>query len=64
MRNLIDVCIIVAVVSLVLGIISRVTLMPFPPTMLRLEANALLRFTDTCLLLAIALSLIEILNKK
>lgn len=42
-----------AVISLVLGIISRITLIPLPPGANGLEANAFLRFTDTCLLASI-----------
>ena len=61
MKNLIYVCVVVAVVSLVIGIISRINL---APVMFGLEANALLRFTDTCLLLAIALGLIQMLKSK
>ncbi len=63
MITLMAVCITVALASLVLGIISRILLVPFPPV-LQLEANAFLRFTDTCLLFAIALGLLGILKKK
>ena len=43
------------VVSLVVGIISRVMLKPLPP--IGLEAKALLQFANSCFLLAMALSL-------
>ena len=61
MRNLISFCIIIAVVSLVIGVISRIALTPL---ILGLEANALLRFTNTCLFFAIALSLVQMLKAK
>lgn len=61
MKCLIKVVLIAALVSLVVGIISRMT---FTPLMYGLEANAFLRFTDTCLLFAIALGLLEILKTK
>lgn len=63
MKQLIDVFIILAVVSLVIGIISRIMLVPFPPV-INVEANAFVRFTNTCLLFAIALTLLEMLKKK
>jgi hypothetical protein len=44
-------------ISLIIGVISRVMVMPIPPGVYGLEANAFLRFTDTCLLAAIALFL-------
>jgi len=50
-----------AAISLVLGITSRITLIPIPPGVNGLEANAFLRFTDTCLLAAI---LFAVLGKK
>ena len=49
-----------ALISLVLGIVSRVTLIPIPLVPgSGLEASAFLRFTDTCLLLTIILVLLE-----
>ena len=49
-----------ALISLVLGIVSRVTLIPIPLVPgSGLEACAFLRFTDTCLLLTIILVLLE-----
>ncbi len=46
MRKICDVFIIVAAVSLVLGIISRLIMKPF----LAIEAQAFLQFTQACLL--------------
>lgn len=61
MKNLVYICIIAAIISLAAGIYSRITLIPL---IFRLEANAFLRFTDTCLLFAIVLSLLEMLESK
>ena len=52
MRKICDVFIILAAVSLVLGIISRLLMKPF----LAIEAQAFLQFTQTCLLFAIAIA--------
>jgi hypothetical protein len=50
-----DLLIIVAVVSLILGIISRILVHPFPFGATHgIEAQAYLQFTQTCLLFAIA----------
>lgn len=51
MKKLADVVIIVAVISIVVGIISRITLVPVAGVF----ANAFLQFAGVCLLLAIAL---------
>ena len=56
MKNLANVCLVLALASLVVGIISRITITPL---MFGLEANAFLRFTNTALLFAITLLLIE-----
>ena len=50
---------VLAGISLLVGIISRALVMPVPPGMYGLEANAFLRFTDTCLLAAIAFFLAD-----
>ena len=55
--------IIVAVSTLVIGIVSRLVLTPFPPK-LDFGAAEFLAFTNTCLLIAIALSMLDILKKK
>ncbi len=52
MRKICDVFIIVAAVSLVLGIISRLLMRPF----LAIEGQAFLQFTQACLLFAIAIA--------
>ncbi len=52
MRKICDVFIILAAVSLVLGIISRLLMKPF----LAIEAQAFLQFTQACLLFAIAIA--------
>ena len=50
---------ILAGLSLLIGIVSRVFVMPIPDDVRGLEANAFLRFTNTCLLASIALSLLK-----
>ncbi len=52
MRKICEAFIIVAAVSLVLGIISRLLMKPF----LAIEAQAFLQFTQACLLFAIAIA--------
>jgi len=49
----------VGIVSLIVGIVSRILIKPVPPV--SLEAEALLQFAGVCFLLSIALSLA---NKK
>lgn len=56
MKNLANVMVIIAAISLLVGIISRLLVQPL---MFNLEANAFLRFTDSCLLFAIALTLLK-----
>jgi len=57
MRMLAIVCVIIAVVSLVVGIVSRLMLSPIGPW--TLEAKAFAGFSAIMLLVAIALALIE-----
>jgi len=50
---------------LVVGIASRITLNPVPIAPGRgIEAQAFLAFTNTCLLIAITLTLLDIAKKK
>ncbi|HID10776.1 MAG TPA: hypothetical protein EYP17_05695 [Candidatus Latescibacteria bacterium] len=51
---------IVALVSLIIGIISRLAMAPIAG----LEANAFLRFTNTCLLFAVNFGLLQLLQAK
>lgn len=51
--------VVLAIASLAVGIISRVTLSPLNFIPGGLEANALLAFTNTCLLFAVVLLLWE-----
>ena len=53
MKKICEAFIIVAAVSLVLGIISRLIVKPF---LLGIEAQAFLQFTQACLLFAIAIA--------
>lgn len=46
----------VGIVSLIIGVVSRLLCVPIPP--MGLEANALLSFASTCFLLSIALSVL------
>jgi len=55
MKKLADVAIILAMISVVLGIISRLVVQPIAG----IFANAFLQFAGVCLLLAIALLLRE-----
>ena len=61
MRALINSFVVLAVVIIIVGMISRVMLQPF---MFGLEANAFLSFANTCLLFSIALSLIELVKSR
>ncbi len=45
--------------SLVIGVVSRLTVKPIPLSGHGLEAQAFLQFTNTCLLAAIAFMLID-----
>lgn len=64
MKTLAYVAIVVALVSLIIGVISRLTMTPIAivPTG-ALSAEIFLTFTNTCLLLAIAISLVEMAKK-
>jgi hypothetical protein len=44
-------------VSLIIGMVSRLLVVPVPP--MNLEANALLQFASACFLLSIAISLLQ-----
>ncbi|MFH1683779.1 MAG: hypothetical protein ABIA67_02720 [Candidatus Margulisiibacteriota bacterium] len=57
MKKLANIALIVAAISFVIGAISRLTLIPIP--IAGIEAQALLQFTNTALLAAIALVLLE-----
>jgi hypothetical protein len=61
MKAIAYIAIIVGAISLVVGIISRITLTPVGPG---IEAQAFLQFTNTCLLAAIALGILELLKSK
>jgi hypothetical protein len=63
MRKLAGLGIALAALSFVIGIISRLLVVPVPAAGTGLEASAFLRFTDTCLLTAIALLLLDKSNK-
>jgi len=64
MKSIAYIAIVVAAISLVAGIISRVTFTPIAAVPGGLEAEALLAFTNTCLLTAITFILLEILKGK
>ena len=61
MKAIINIALVAAGISLVVGIISRITLTPVGPG---IEAQAFLQFTNTCLLAAIALGVLELLKSK
>jgi hypothetical protein len=52
MRKICEAFMVVAVISLILGVISRLIVKPF----LGIEAQAFLQFTQACLLFAIAIA--------
>jgi hypothetical protein len=60
MKGICEAFIIVAVISLIVGIISRLIVEPI----LGIEAQAFLQFSQTCLLFAIALAAREYLTAK
>jgi len=61
MKTLVILCVVAAAVSILAGVVSRVILIPF---IFGIEANAFLRFANTALFFAIALSLIQIAKIK
>ncbi len=64
MKSAINFVLALAIVSLVLGVISRLTMVPIPLSKGGIEAEAFLMFTNTCLLTAIALSVLQITKSK
>lgn len=64
MKAIAYIAIVIAAISLIVGIISRLTLAPVAMVRGGLEAQALLAFTNTCLLIAITFILLEILKSK
>ena len=59
MKGLVNVALLAAALSFIVGIISKVTLTPVPILRRGIEAEPLLIFTNTCLLLAIIFILSE-----
>jgi hypothetical protein len=59
MSGLARVALILAALSLLVGVISRISMIPIPIAPNGLEAQNFLDFTNTCLLAAIALSLVR-----
>ncbi len=65
MKTIINLTLIVAVVSLAVGMVSRFFIVPVPIVDgLRIEAHSFLAFTNTCLLMAIALMLLQLVKAK
>ena len=64
MKTIANIAIVVGVISLVVGIISRITLTPVSLVPGGLEAQAILAFTNTCFLVAITFILLQILKGK
>jgi len=65
MKAIVNIALVVAFVSLVVGIISRLTVTPIPLAPGKgIEARAFLAFTNTCLLIAITLTLLKIAKGK
>jgi len=61
MKGILDLFVIVAGISIIIGIISRILLKPFP---FGLEAQAYLQFSQAMLLFAIALGIRELVRGK
>jgi hypothetical protein len=62
MKTVMNILLVVAVISLVGGIIARILVgQPLGP--MAISSQAFLRFTDTCLLAVIALGILELLKK-
>lgn len=53
----------IGLISLVVAIISRITMMPVPVVAGGLEASAILQFANTCFLVTIVLMLGEMVKK-
>ena len=65
MKAVANIALVVAAISLVVGIISRLTICPVPIGLGRgIEAESFLAFTNTCLLIAIALMLLQLVKAK
>ena len=62
MKVIVKISIIIAAISLVVGLISRLTLQPVGP--MGIEAQAFLRFANTCLLVAITFAVLQLLKAK
>jgi len=62
MKGVIHTSIIVAAISLIVGIISRATGQAVGP--MALESHAFLNFTNTCLLVAITFALLQLVKGK
>jgi len=64
MKAIIYISILVGGISLILGLISRFTMVPLNVARGGVEAEAFLAFTNTCLLIAITFILLEIVKNK
>ena len=64
MNKMASILIVIAAVSFLLALISRMTLMPIPLGRGLVESRAIMLFTNTCLIFAIAISVLQIANKK
>ena len=59
MRKIAILCLALGAVSLVVGVISRITMTPVPIAPCGIIAETFLMFTNTCILAAIALLILE-----
>jgi len=64
MKNIVNVVLVIAAISLVAGIISRLSVVPIVLGRAEIFAEAFLAFTNTCLLLAIVLILLQLVKSK
>lgn len=64
MRKIAYLAIVIGFLSLIVGVISRLTMTPIAMVRGGLEARALLGFTNSCFLIAITFILLEMLKGK
>ncbi len=62
MKTIVNISLIIAAISLIVGIISRITIAPVGP--MQIEAQAFLEFTNTCLLVALTFAVLQLLKSK
>ncbi len=64
MRAIVNIAIVVGFISLIAGVISRLTMRPIAMVRGGLEAQSMLLFTMACFIIAIAFLLLELVQSK